>query len=182
MCEYVCFCFRRPDAFIMESCLNIAASLSSFYVHVEACIVDPLGGGIRSLYITKKTRVVEFDVRMYDSNVWTFVWVKLSQRQRRLLREGVDRIMNHEHQRKFSSWNIFLFHCFAMSCCFSFREPRTRTCTEMTVEIIKPLCPNTPSIANPFTYTPDDVFRLLQDMANKKKIVIDSAKENTSPR
>lgn len=180
--EHVCFCFRKPDSYTMESCLNIAAALSSYYIHVEVCVVDPLGKRTKSLYISRETRVVEYKERAYHGERWEFVWVELTGHQKRALRSAIKTIMTDEHHRAFSVWNIYLFHLFAMPCYISMGEPRTRTCAEMTVDIIKQLCPNTYMIGNSFSYTPEDIYRLLKDLARNKRLKIDTARANHNPR
>ena len=178
----MCFCFRKPDSYTMESCLNIAASLSSYYIHVEVCVVDPLGKRTRSLYISRETRVVEFKERAYHGERWEFIWVQMNKQQKKALSEAIKHIMTDEHSRVFSVWNIYLFHLFAMPCYVGMGEPRTRTCTEMTIEILKQLCPNTYTIGSSFAYTPEDVYRLLKELARKKRLKIDNDRTNQNPR
>lgn len=181
--DYLCFCFRKPDRFTMESWLNIAAATSSYYIHVEVCLFDGRDAkNTKSLYITKETHFVVFKEHVYVGDRWEFVWVKLSGEQRRQLKAAVQHIMTKEHTRTFSSWNIFLFHLFALPCYFSIGEPRTRTCSEMTVEIIKHICPDARGIGNSFSYTPEDIYRLLQDLSQRRHIIIDRARANFNPK
>lgn len=159
MGHLVCFCFRRPDPFTMSKILNGVTSCLSYYIHCDVCVVSADRTQTRTLYISADSGRVVFEPRVYRDGMWSFLWCRLTNERRAGLQRVIAEIL--AEPRVFSRWNIFCFPLFAMPCyCQCTHPPRTRTCTEMTMEVIWRTW-GLP-IAAPFSYTPEDVYQFVQ--------------------
>ena len=83
---YVVFCFRQPDDRTQRNLLNTLATMTSFYIHCEVCVLNEEMTETRTLYITNQSEVVTFahvDYARKDAPVpWVFVWCRLTEVQR----------------------------------------------------------------------------------------------------
>ena len=160
---YVVFCFRQPDDRTQRNLLNTLATMTSFYIHCEVCVLNEEMTETRTLYITNQSEVVTFahvDYARKDAPVpWVFVWCRLTEVQRNKMAAALLQLSG-DHAKHFSTTRIYFFHCVAC-CCHS----ETTTCSETTMTLIERVWDVIPGSVR--FYSPDDVYKYVRENAAK---------------
>ena len=151
--QWAVFCFRRPDDRTQSNCLNLCATMLTFYLHCEICVLNRDNTDARTLFITSESGRVTFArvryVRADAPTPWLFLWARLSDGQRANMQICMES-MSGDAAKVFSPWRIFCFHC---ACCFG---AATTTCSETTMEVIDRIWHLRPVDAK--FYSPDNVY------------------------
>ena len=170
------FCFRRPDERTQTNCLNLCATMMSYYLHCEICVFNKDMTDTRSLEVTSETGRVVLGRRRYvrqnGVSPWNFVWAPLDPIHQRDMQTCLASLSGDD-AKLFSSNRIFCFHL--MSCC----SITTTTCSETTMEVLHRVWGfQVPEIR---FYSPDDVFKFVTLPQNRALLRVDDARAGKAP-
>jgi hypothetical protein len=145
------------DARTAAHTINNVCNLYSRFIHCEICVL-PIG---KSVFITRQSQVVCFEPRVYDRNLWSFIWVHLTAEKYALFEHKLEDMLNE--QMPFSAMNVYCFPFYSSPCYCQCLPPSSTNCAITTMQIIKTLWgANAVGSKADYEFTPSDIYALLR--------------------